>query len=168
MRALALAVALAAAPVLAKAEGGGIRDGSHHNRPFQISLFGLVPYDPYFGVGAGLAARFAIPILNDGFIPSLNDSFEIELGGNFYSALSGIRYVVTPIVEARWTFHITSHFSAYPKVGFGWNFPIVTATLHPTPYLSAAAGILFEVTDWFYLRAEAGYPGLLLGVAFAF
>src|SRR5205814_937175 len=151
-----------------KGEGGGIRDGSHHRRPFQVSVFGVISDDVSYGLGAGLAARFAIPLLSDGFISSLNDSFELELGANFYSVFNLIRYVLTPVVEARWTFHLTSHFSAYPKVGFGWSFPVVSAVPHYLPYFSVAAGILFEATDWFYLRAEAGYPGVLLGVAFAF
>lgn len=171
MRALLLATALAATPALAKGEGGGIRDGTYHRRPFQLSFFVVAPYLPYyFGTfGVGAAARFTIPLVHQGFIGPINDSFELELGGNFYGSSSGAPYVLTPVAEARWTFHITHHFSAYGKLGFGWHFPIAdTRGRVPQPHLSAAVGILFEVVEWFYLRAEAGYPGLLLGIAFAF
>lgn len=172
MRALLCAALALSTSAFAKGEGGGIRDGSHHNRPFQLSFFAVAPFERYYltgPLGIGGAVRFAIPLVNDGFIRPINDSFELELGANLYTGFSSGPVVVTPIAEVRWTFHLTSHFSAYPKLGFGWNFPVVTPrSLVPTPYFSAAAGLLYEVADWFYLRAEAGYPGVLLGLAFAF
>lgn len=173
MRALLTAALFSAAPSLAKGEGGGIRDGSYHVRPFQISLFAVAPYLPHYfgpdGFGIGGAARFTIPLVHNGFIRSINDSFELELGGNVYTSWRVNGVIVTPVVEVRWTFHLTHHFSAYPKLGFGLNVPLQRPGAPPPgPHVSALVGILYEVVDWFYLRAEAGYPGLLLGVAFAF
>jgi hypothetical protein len=156
---------------LAAGEGGGIRDDTYHRRPFQLSLFAYAPYvSPYLPgpYGLGLAARFTVPLLYRGFLPQVNDSFELEVGGNFYSDVpDGLVYVVTPTVEARWTFHVTSRFSAYPKLGMGLSFPL-TGRRPPLPHFTASVGMLYELLAWLYFRAEAGYPGALLGLAFAF
>jgi hypothetical protein len=168
VQALALALTLATAP-LPEGEGLSIRDATRHDRPFMLSFFGAVLPEYQFGdvvypLGYGGAVRFAIPLLNDGFIPSVNDSFELELGAN---AFFGGYYLVTPVVEVRWTFHFGPRFSAYGKVGGGYNFMV--SAIHPsTPYLSGAVGGLIALTRHFYLRAELGYPGLLLGIGIAF
>jgi hypothetical protein len=164
----ALALALAAAP-LHEEEGVSIRDRSHHERPLMLSFFGAVMPEYAFGdvvypIGYGGAVRFAVSLFPDGFISSINDSFELELGAN---AFYGGYYLVTPVVEVRWTFHFSERFSAYGKVGAGYN--IMISALYPhTVYVSGAIGALVAITRHFYLRAEIGYPGLLLGIGIAF
>jgi hypothetical protein len=175
----ALAVVLATAP-LTETEGVGIRDTSYHPRPLMLSFFGLVAPQQYdlvpsgpcgagcaypFGVGGGV--RFAVSLFDNGFLSRVNDSFELELGANVLAGINPAYVLITPLVEVRWTFHFSPRFSAYAKVGGGYN--LSASPLYPhSLYLSAAVGALVAITRHFYLRAEFGYPGLLLGVGIAF
>jgi hypothetical protein len=174
----ALALVLATAP-LTETEGVSIRDDSYHPRPLMLSFFGAVMPQYVFGdqvypFGYGGALRFGVSLFDNGFIRRVNDSFWLELGGNFfYGPTPGCvggpcgYFLATPVIGVRWTFHFSPRFSAYAKLDAGWNF-IVSAIHAWTPYFSASAGALVALTRHFYLRAEIGYPGFLLGVGIAF
>jgi hypothetical protein len=158
---------------------GWLLDASAQSRPQMLSFFLFVPW--YYGYGIGGAVRYAIPILNDGFIPKLNDSVEIEFGGDIWTAsyggfgFNGGGYTALGIpIEGRWTFHITDKFSAYGKVGIGWVIVVgsrsdgVVAGYGGGIYTTAGPGVLYKLSDAISLRAEFGYSGLRGGIGIAF
>lgn len=154
---------------------GGILDASHHNRNQQISAFAFMPWA--YGFGFGVGGRYALPIAKDGFIPTLNDSLELELGLDAWYAswgALGFSYgyvgLAAPVAEAAWTFHITSQFDAYAKLGAGlrFNFWVDSYASGSTVnfYLISSVGINYKFTEKTMLRAELGYTGLRAGLGF--
>jgi hypothetical protein len=178
MTGAALALVLATAPLI-EGEGFSIRDTTYHPRPMMVSFFGLVapqqvdiaPAHPCtvcaYPLGVGAGVRFGLSLFDNGFLPRINDSFELELGANVFRGVDVPYTLITPVAEVRWTFHFSPRFSAYAKVGGGYNISV--SVLYPhTVFLEAAAGALVALGRHFYLRAEFGYPGLLLGFGIAF
>ncbi|MHB8879370.1 MAG: hypothetical protein ACYC8T_37220 [Myxococcaceae bacterium] len=153
---------------------GALLDASPQDRHQMISFFGFIPW--YDGFGLGVAARYSIPIMAQGFIPTLNDSFELEFGADFswvsnYYFGYGYSYINlgAPIGEARWTFHLTSKWSVYGKVGVGWNFGFATTSGYNgysliRPYFNGGAGAIYNFSDSMVFRAEAGYHGVRVGL----
>lgn len=158
---------------------GGLLDSDTHTRKHMLSGFLLAPYD--YGFGLGLALRYDLPLVHDGFIGKLNDSFSLEMGGDlyyawygYYGGSYGYLNVVVPAVEARWTFHFTPQWEAYGKAGVGFRWRRFSDDYGPRIraidwfYWNVAVGGLFNVTERLALRAELGYGGIRLGVGLAF
>lgn len=150
---------------------GALLDASPQNQKPQISFWGFVPWS--YGIGIGGGARFAYPIVPNGFIPMLNDSFELEGGADIrYATYFGLSYsyvgLAAPIVEARWTFHITEKFAAYAKVGLGWSFAFGSyygaGAWAGGFYWNAGPGVLYKFGDSIYVRAEIMSQGLRVGI----
>ena len=154
--------------------GGGMRrsgyllDASPQERDMKLAVHAIVPYGHFYGgFGIGAGANFYIPLVKDGFIPPVNDEFGIDFGADLVFFFYYAPFSITLPVCALWTFHITDKFSAYVKLGVslkihpGWAFPVY-------PDFVSMVGLNFMLSKSFGLRAEAGYPGLRLGVLFAF
>jgi hypothetical protein len=183
MRRISLLLALSAvlSAGVAQADEGGnafrapghLLDASDQQRAQELSFFIGVPYG-YFGYGFAttVGARYYIPILKNGFIPALNDEFGIEFGADFGAHFWSYFYPSFDIpVEVLWRFHFTERFDAYAKVGVGLGFNISypgTGGLYFYPYLVSAVGLFFKLNEAISLRAEVGYPGIKVGIAFAF
>jgi len=175
-----LAAALAASSIPANAyaeeEGihaaGGLLDTSSHERPQQFSIFGML-YG--YGSGIGVAGRYVLPIVKDGFIPTLNDSVELEFGADIwygwgwgyysYFGTSANYLGVAPVAEGTWTFHFFPKFDAYAKLGLGVAFG--TNGYGPYFYPVGSAGINYRFADRLAFRAEVGNH-LRAGLSFAF
>ena len=159
------------------AEGGGsgmrrsgyLLDASPQERPMILGIHAIIPYGYYgYGFGIGAGATFYIPLVKDGFIPPLNDEFGLDFGAdlNFFFAYYAPFSITVPVCVL-WTFHITDKFSAYAKVGIalkihpGYVFPIF-------PDGVGVVGANFMFSKSFGVRAEAGYPGLKVGILLAF
>ncbi|MGQ0506856.1 MAG: hypothetical protein ACT4TC_16210 [Myxococcaceae bacterium] len=147
---------------------GALFDTSVKDRPMMLSGFvGL----PFFGIGFGLAPRFSVPIVKEGFIPTLNDWVDIEFGFDLNFHL-GPAVSFVPAVEGRWNFQITPEFAAYGKAGFGIGYWGYTG-LGLTPYSGlygypiVAVGLLYKIGGVF-LRAEGGVPWVKVGVGIPF
>ena len=157
---------------------GGLFDTADHTRKHGISAFALMPFD--YGFGLGLALRYTLPIVPDGFISKLNDSLEVEMGADFsyawYSYFgSGYSYLtlVIPAAEARWSFHFTKRWEAYAKAGIGFQWrnydsPYGRRGALDWVYINVGVGGLMHINDTFAIRAEIGYGGLRVGMGFAF
>jgi hypothetical protein len=182
--ALALALgasALSPSAVAAQAteQPGGLKDASPHDRPMMLTLWSGINWGYYahYGFPLNIGARFYIPIVKDGFIPQVNDEFGIEFGAdfNFVFVANKYDYGSNPIVgfampvEAMYDFHFTRSFDAYVKAGFMFGSDF-SNYLHDGFYVNfvSCAGIRLELTPGLYFRAEAGYPWLKAGIAFAF
>jgi hypothetical protein len=156
---------------------GGLLDRSSQERSPMLSFFGILPW--WYGFGAGVGARYTLPIVPNGFINEVNDSVELEFGGDVWFANYGfgnldVGYTGLAIpAEGRWTFHITPKFSAYAKVGVGlvtrfWNDDVNDNFAKTGLYFDSTLGALYELNDSLSLRAEAGYAGLKAGVGIKF
>jgi opacity protein-like surface antigen len=146
---------------------GALLDASPQIQKPQISFWGFVPWT--YGIGIGGGARFAYPIVPNGFIPMLNDSFELEGGADIwystYFSYNSSYVGFAPVVEARWTFHITEKFWAYAKLGLGFWLGFPSTYFYPVNlYWSAGPGVLYKFTDSLYLRAEVMNQGLRVGL----
>ena len=177
----------AAAPALAEESAfvgaHSLLDPSPQQRHQQLSFWAEVPWD--YGAGIGVGVRYAIPVVENGFIPKINNSFEIEFGGdigffpgyaycvNGISCYGGSGYDIGVVGEARWTFHFTPRFSAYGKVGlglgyFGYSYAGSGGLYTFHPIIVAGPGIIFYVSDKISLRAELGYPTIKGGIGIDF
>lgn len=152
---------------------GGLYDKSVHTRTPSITVWAFLPYTFAIGVGG----RFTLPVVADGFIPDINDSFEIEIGadlvfGSYPLVNAGYIDLSLVPVEGRWTFHFTPNLSAYAKLGLGYTLEFSSytgaAAYGSRFYYNFAIGGMYNLTDKFGIRLEAGYQGLKVGVVLGF
>lgn len=155
---------------------GAIDDRTPQRRIQLVTVFVGVPawYWGWGGFPFSVGARFYQPVLHDGFLPTVNDSFGIEVGGDLIGV--GTRPFVAQLsipAEAMWQFHFTPQLSAYLKLGlalelrFGnwcWNGGGCGGGVGAGPI--ANIGVAVKLTQALWLRVEAGYPGLRLGLSF--
>jgi hypothetical protein len=148
---------------------GYLLDASSHSRDMMLGIHAIVPYGYlYAGFGIGAGATFYIPLVKDGFIPPLNDEFGLDFGAdlNFFFGYFAPVSITIPVC-ALWTFHITDKFSAYAKVGIalkihpGYTYPVF-------PDWVSVLGANYMFSKSFGVRAEAGYPGIKLGILLTF
>ena len=149
---------------------GWLMDSSDQPRPLLISVHAVLPYSR-FGLGnfpIGVGASLYVPILRNGFIPPVNDEFGIDFGADAIFFL-GYQYpfALWVPISVLWTFHFTETFAAYVKAGVALRFwPGDPLPLYPD--FVGAIGLNWLFARSFGLRVEAGYPGLKVGLLFAF
>ncbi len=159
-------------------EGGGsgmhrsgfLLDRAEHSRPMLLTVQAVIPYG-YFGYGfpIGVGGLFYIPLVKDGFIPPLNDEFGIDFGADVIFHLGWATAVFDLIipVSVLWKFHITDTFAAYAKAGIALR--IWPGSAHAVwPDFVGAVGLDWMFSKSIGLRAEVGYPGIKVGLNFAF
>lgn len=159
-------------------EGGGgsgmrrqgyLLDRSPQQRDMRLAVFGVIPYG-YLGYAfpLGAGATVYLPLVKDGFIPPVNDEFGIDFGADlvfFFGYTNPIAFWIP--VSVLWTFHFTDTFSLYAKAGVALRiWPGFISAVFPD--FTTAVGLNFMLSKGFGLRAEAGYPGIKLGVLFNF
>ena len=142
-----------------------LKDRGSHRRPQMLSALAGFHFDSRYGDGfpMALSARYYYPLVPDGFASGLNDEFGLEAGLDlllrFRSGDAGIGLPFTGL----YALHFTDRFDAYAKLGFSIH---IHRRAHVHPY--AAFGMRLKLNESLYFRAEAGYPLLLAGIAFAF
>ena len=171
-----LGVGLGAPQAAAAAAGPGpviINKPGRGPRPMLLDLHGCFTH---FGVGPAVGARFAIPIVDNGFVPVINNSVSLTFGGDFYwvridrdDYAAAIGFPVT----LQWRFFFTPRWSAFGEVGFnlflhpnlvagdGWRW-------YPNSWVVSAIGGRYQVSDRVHLVARLGSPYSSFGVSFAF
>jgi hypothetical protein len=190
LSATALCLFLLAGPAGAQTHGS-LGDTGIHDRPWDVSVMGYLPWLDANGVGIGVDVRLEIPIVPDGFIPSVNDEFSLEPGLAFdyrswpYTTScvpgAGICSVtatttvldVVPQLYGVWSFWATHRFRFYVALGLGYDKAILTDSSivgrdPSTIYVDFAAGIFYQFAPGAALRAEMGVQGLKAGVAILF
>jgi hypothetical protein len=149
---------------------GYLLDSSPQERPMLLAVHAVLPYSgwAFGGFGIGVGGTFYIPLVKNGFIPPVNDEFGIDFGADFLfypGYFAGFSMYVP--VSALWTFHITDTFSAYVKVGIALR--IWPGFVNPFyPDLVSVVGLNWMFAKSIGLRAELGYPGVKVGILFAF
>lgn len=149
---------------------GFLLDSSAQARPVRLSLHAVLPYSHFRfgGIPLGVGASLYFPILSNGFIAPLNDEFGIDFGADaiFFAGYRNPFGLWVPI-SVLWTFHFTPSFAAYLKAGVALRFwPGDSLPLFPD--FVGAIGLNWMFARSVGLRVEAGYPGLKVGVLFAF
>ncbi len=159
-------------------QGDGLFDTSSHHRSMMVSGFVGLPYGFYGGcyggycggsIGFGLGGRFYIPIMHDGFVPAINDEFGIEFGIDFMPEFfnGGSIFAFDIPVQVMYDVHLVPKFDVYAKLGIAPAFYFGTYSgFYPYSIFAASVGLRFRVTDSLYLRAEAGWPMLMVGLGF--
>jgi len=151
---------------------GGLFDtASGKQRPMLLSVFAGLPYAYYgYGFGFGIGARFYLPLVQDGFIPQINDEFGLEFGVDIAPSFGTFSYFFFDIpVQVVLDVHVTPQFDAYVKLGicptlyFGHDSGFYAGSL-----FAGAVGLKYKLGEKFYLRAEAGYPMVMVGIGFGF
>lgn len=148
--------------------GGTLTDDSSQHRHVLLSVHGVLPYGHFRGFPLGVGASLYIPILHNGFIRPVNDSFGIDFGADaiFFAGYNNPFGLWVP-VSLLWTFHFSDSFSAYVKAGAALRFwPGESLPFYPD--FVAAIGLNWMFAHSVGLRVEAGYPGIKLGLLFAF
>lgn len=153
---------------------GYLLDRSEHSeRSMMLDVHLLVPYGylGYVGYGfpVGVGATFYLPLVKDGFIAPVNDEFGIDFGIDSAFFLGGYSFAASfwVPVAAQWKFHITDSFEAFAKLGLALRvWPGYTLPVYFDVY--GSVGINWMFSKAIGLRAEVGYPGLKVGVVFAF
>ena len=152
---------------------GYLLDASPQQRDMRLAIFAVIPYGyAFYAFPLGIGGTFYIPLVKDGFIPPLNDEFGIDFGADlvfFFGYTSPVAIWIP--VSVLWTFHITDRFAVYAKAGAAlriWPGYVGTFGAAVFPDFIGAVGLNFMLSKSFGLRAEAGYPGLKLGVLFNF
>lgn len=149
---------------------GFLLDSSSQSRPLLLSVHGVLPYG-HFGYGGfplGVGASLYIPLVRDGFIRPVNDEFGLDFGADaiFFTGSRNVFALWVP-VSVLWTFHFTDTFAAYVKAGVALRFwPGDALPLYPD--FVGAIGLNWMFARSVGLRVEAGYPGIKVGLLFAF
>ena len=181
----ALAVlALAAAPRVARADDTIRNPGDHPTYKVEIEphfLFGWG--DVYASNGYGLGARFAIPVVENGFVPSINNSVAVSFGVDFlhydacYFRAAGCsaNFLFFP-VTMQWNFFVAQKWSVFGEPGLflykgffdsicngiaGCNEPSLFG-IRPALYL----GGRYYFNEHVALTMRLGYPTFSVGISF--
>ena len=169
----------AALPRTASAETASLSSGADPRGGTALTAWGILPWH---GIGAGL--RYTMPLQIDPIIKGSNvrDEFALEFGADIlhwsygYLANDYGWTEVLPVVGIAWRFWLNDKLALYPKfdLGYalgwysGWEDNWGNRPTYGGIFWDFAGGILYKTNSNLTLRAEAGYAGLKLGVAWAF
>lgn len=156
-----------------------IKDASPKRRQMGLSLDMYVPW--LEGVGIGFKLGFEIPIMHNGFLPSVNDSFSLEprflmayQKWRSFAAYDDLHVMAyTPAIAALWSFYFKSNLRAYAFVSLGYTIADnvdyddrLVKGLENRFYHDVGVGGFYDITKHWSARAEIGYAGMRLGIAF--
>ncbi len=185
LTALALGVTLAAGE--AKADDTIRTPGDHPSYKVEIEPHVLLGWgDIYAGNSYGLGARFAIPIVENGFVPSINNSVAIGFGVDllhydgcyFKGASCSANFLQFPVVM-QWNFFVAPKWSVFGEPGLylykGFFESVCNVNgnqqncneptqfgIRPAIYIGGRYYFNEHVT----LTMRLGYPTFSLGVSF--
>ena len=157
---------------------GSIKDSSPKRRPYGVSLDMHVPW--LDGVGIGFKVSAEIPVMHNGFLPSVNDSFSLEprflmarQRWYSYSRFDDL-YVLsfTPAIAAIWSFYFKTNLRAYAFVTMGYsivnntNYDDIDLGTLSRFYHDVGVGGYWDFAAHWALRAELGYAGMRIGIAY--
>ncbi len=144
------------------------------------TVWGILPWN-----GVGVGGRFTFPLAVAPLLAntSIHDNFVLEAGldvlrwtygqDTLYYSTSFHWTEILPVVGVSWNLWFNEHFALYPKLEAGYAFGWLSGNAYNAGgyggvFLNGAAGALYRLDSGLTLRAEAGYSGLKLGVAWMF
>ena len=191
LAALVLAAA-ALAPAMARADSSIKSPGDHPSYGVELEPHLLFGWDNvYPGNSYGLGARFAIPVVQNGFVPSINNSVAVTFGVDFLhfdSACGGVINGVTYYsckanflyfpVAMQWNFFVAKQWSVFGEPGLYvyHGFFDECGNLPPgvaCPYSTSSTGVRpafyvggrYHFNEKVSLTMRIGYPTFSIGVS---
>jgi hypothetical protein len=160
------------------------RPGDHPSYPVEIEPHALFGWGGVYGTGGyGVGARFAIPIVHNGFIPQINNSIAVSFGLDWvhydscwFRGNCSANYFDIP-VAMQWNFFVAHRWSVFGEPGllvyFG-SFSDCSLQSSLCPGHPAASGVQpafflggrFHISDTASLTLRLGYPTFSFGVSF--
>jgi hypothetical protein len=155
---LVLVVGLWTTPKSAGAAEWLIRDVRQHVRHDQLDVTGTL--DPRW---VGASFWYTVPLMEDGFVPPINDSLHLELGGHFMTLFyhprsSDALFGIMPLIGPRWSFHLTTNWTAFATMKAGYEFLFVGRAW---PSLDGSIGAYWQPSEEMWVRLEVGARGML-------
>ncbi|HZU84692.1 MAG TPA: hypothetical protein VE987_17300 [Polyangiaceae bacterium] len=189
-RGLGLAVAALAAVVVvggeraARADDTIKRPGDHPSYPVEIEPHALFGWgDVYAAGGFGVGARFAIPVVRNGFVPQINNAVAVSFGLDWihydscwYHGDCSANYFDLP-VAMQWNFYVAQRWSVFGEPGvllyFG-SYPSCPLAPNLCPNHPPGTGVepafflggRYHLTDSASLTMRIGFPTFSFGVSF--
>jgi hypothetical protein len=191
LTALAFA-AVALAPQIARADDTIKHPGDHPSYGFELEPHLLFGWDNiYPGSGFGLGGRFAIPIVQNGFVPTINNSVAISFGLDFlhHSATNcfvfqgatygcgDANFLYFP-VTMQWNFYVAQKWSVFGEPGIFIYHGFFDANCPPgggnaCNYFPSDTGIRpafyvggrYHFNDKVSLTMRIGFPTISVGVS---
>jgi len=181
LAAAVLAMSLASARS-ASAEHPGVRIGQPYRgtRPAELNLHGGLSFR---GPGPAAGLRFAIPIVDNGFVSKIDNAIYLTFGADllFERCLGGcgakerdygVAFAIP--LTGRWQFNFNPHWSAYGEVGpsvyvhSGWlgdgKFPGIGK--RPDTWVAGAVGAKWHFASTTSLTFAVGEPYSHVGLDF--
>lgn len=128
----------------------------------------------YWGGGLAVGARFAIPILHNGFIKSANNSVQIVPGVDFlysrwYRDYNYGRVGFHIPILLNWAFYLSKEFSAFVELGPAFTFfpryrDYEPRYRHAYGFFSAGVGGRYMIQKNIGLVFRLGTPTIALGL----
>ena len=153
--------------------------------PTGPSLWGILPWGGY-----GIGARYMIPVPITQILTrtKFRDYWALEFGADLlhfnydFGVVGGTGYSyswteVIPVVGMMWQVWLTDDFAVYPKIELGYAFGWYSDTNGMSTtglsggnhfFPDGTAGLLYRIGNGLTLRAEAGYVGGKVGLAWLF
>jgi hypothetical protein len=185
-RAAALPVALLAGVVVprtARADDTIKQVGDHPAYSFEVEPQLLLGWDGIYGNdGFGAGVRFAIPIVDNGFVPNINNSVAIGFGidllhypGCWYNGDCSANYIQVPVV-LQWNFYVAKRWSVFGEPGLFFFHGFLSGcpnnehcpgepnqtSVYPAFYV----GGRYYINDKMTVTLRAGFPSLSVGLSF--
>jgi hypothetical protein len=159
--------------------------GDHPSYPVEIEPHLVLGFDNvYYNSGYGVGARFAIPIVENGFVPSINNSVAIGFGADLlhydycYINFRGCsaNALLFPVVM-QWNFYVAQKWSVFGEPGlYFYKFffdsgacdgiagcaPPNSFGVRPAIFL----GGRYYFSEHITLTMRIGYPTFSIGVSF--
>lgn len=172
--------------------GDGFRDNTPHDRPNYLSAqvilgygdsWGFIGTAYAYGFAPGVAGRYTIALMPNGFIGSLNDSLDLDVGVDVRFILGGVAGYnsygfgvglgVDAVAEAKYTMYFLNNLAGYAHAGLGVGAALtfgssVGFSLPINP--QGGVGVLFRFNNSMMLRADLvgswHYEGVRVGLVF--
>jgi hypothetical protein len=160
------------------------RPGDHPHYAVELEPHALFGWGGVYGAGGyGVGARFAIPIVRNGFVPTINNSVAVTFGVDWvhydscwFRGNCSANYFDFP-VAMQWNFYVAQRWSVFGEPGafvYVGTFNGCSIPANLCPNQPAGTGVQpaffvggrYHLSDTASLTMRIGYPTFSVGVSF--
>ena len=158
--------------------------GEHPAYSFEVEPQVLLSWDDIYGdVGFGAGVRFAIPIVDNGFIPNINNSVAIGFGidflhydGCWWGGNCSANYIHVPVV-LQWNFYVAQRWSVFGEPGLFFFHGFLSGCPNDGPHCPGEprvtsvdpafyVGARYYINDKMTVTMRVGFPSFSVGLSF--